>query len=269
MPIVVTYPPSGAPFGPGFLIQFNTTTIGPFQDPSWRVIWTPDDGFDGEVLNWTYSTADPHAVFTEFWQQRGQVPLQTAHAKQGTTGHLVVSLFSAAIESETITVPVQAEWLIGNQFQLGQATQESGALTPTQAQQLEQTHESTYPAVSLDALTLSELTAGPQGGVVAAQLALWIFGVIVRIATVPPEFRVDTADGDYWVRSLAVVRIYRGSDLWKRVPVHTSSKMISFVDEGLIVAVASITTLQWLAQISIQVSFAEGVTGRVFLMRAP
>jgi hypothetical protein len=94
-------------------------------------------------------------------------------------------------------------------------------------------------------------------------------GVIVRIATVPPEFHVNTADGDYWTKGLAVVRIYRGTDLWKRVPVHTSSKLITFVDEGLVAAVTSVLPLQWLLQISVQVSFTEGVTGQVFLMNAP
>lgn len=148
-------------------------------------------------------------------------------------------------------------------------TQQDGALSPLQAQQLEETHASTFPAISMDALLLEEITNGPQGGFAAAQLAFWIMGVIVRIASVPPEFRVNTADGDYWVRSLAVVRIYRGSDLWKRVPVHTSSKLIDFTEEGIVSAVAANLPLQWLLQISVQVSFAEGVTGQVFLMRNP
>lgn len=145
-------------------------------------------------------------------------------------------------------------------------TTTGGALTEEQSLQLSETHASTFPTISMDALTLQELTAGPQGGVVAAQLLTWIMGVIVRIAEVPPEFHVNTADGLYWTRSLAVVRIYRGSDLWKRVPVHTESKIITFIDEGLTSAVAAVLPLQWLLQISVQVTFAEGVTGQVFLM---
>lgn len=269
MPIVVSQPPSGAPFGPGFQFTVSTTTIGPFQDPSWRVEWTPDDGFDGEILHWTYAAGDPHTSFSAIFQQLGQIPLQTTHAKQGTTGHLKIALFSGAIESETTSIPVTAEWQIGNLFQLGQKVGQSGALTPVQADQLQQTHESVFPAISMDSLTLQELTSGPQGGFVAAQLAVWIMGVIVRIATVPEDYRVNTADGDYWVRSLAVVRIYRGSDLWKRVPVHTSSKLIDFTEEGLVSAVAANLPLQWLLQISVQVTFAPGVTGQVFLMRNP
>lgn len=148
-------------------------------------------------------------------------------------------------------------------------TTTGGVFTPEQSQQLEETHAQSWLSTTIDALTLSEISDGPQGGVVAANLAFWIFGVIVRIATVPPEFHVNTADGDYWTRSLAVVRIYRGIDLWKRVPVHTSSKIVSFVEEGLVVAVSSATMTQWLTQISVQVSFAEGVTGQVFLMRTP
>lgn len=269
MPLVVTTPTSGSPFGPGFQFTVSTTTIGPFNDPTWRVEWTPDDGFDGEILTWTYAAGDPHTQFSATFQQLGQIPQQTFHARQGTTGHLKVSLFSAAIESETVSIPVVAEWVIGNLFQLGQKTSSGGALTPIQSQQLEETHQSTFPTVSLDSLLLEEISSGPQGGVVAANLGAWIYGVIVRIRNVPPEFRFDTADGDYWVRSLAVVRIYRGSDLWKRVPVHTSSKIVSFVDEGLVVAVSTIVPIQWLLQISVQVSFAEGVLGQVYLMTAP
>lgn len=144
-----------------------------------------------------------------------------------------------------------------------------GALTEEQSLQLSETHASTFPAIGVASLILQELTSGPAGGVVSQNLLFWIYGVLVRIATVPPEFRVNTADNDYWVKSLAVIRIYRGADVWKRVPVHTSSKMVNFVEEGIVSAVAAILPIQWLVGLSVQVSFAEGVTGQVFLMTQP
>jgi len=205
----------------------------------------------------------------KFFPEQGQTMVPTAHAENGTQGTLTVRLMSNAVEAERTSIPVKAEWVIGALNQIGSQAPGGGALTPIQAQQLQQTHESTFPAISLDSLTLEEISSGPQGGVVAANLGAWIYGVLVRIRSVPPEFRVDTADGDYWVRSLAIVRIYRGADLWKRVPIHTSSKIVSFVDEGLVVAVSTIVPIQWLLQISVQVSIAEGVLAQVYLMSTP
>lgn len=270
MPTTIIIPPTGAPFGPGYDTQVVTTTIGPFFDPQWQIQFVPDDVNDGERIIWSTPVVDPHIPAQIPFPKGNFFGFSRPHLRSGTTGHVTANLFSNGVEVESSSVAVVSNFQDGAIAQLqAQISGPDGALTPIQAQQLLETHESTFPVVSMDALTLSEISSGPQGGVVSANLAGWIFGVIVRIASVPADYRVDTADGDYWVRSLAVVRIYRGSDLWKRVPVHTSSKLISFVDEGLVVAVASVTTLQWLLQISIQVSFAPGVTGQVFLMRTP
>lgn len=270
MPTIITTPVPNAPFGPGFTFVVQTNTIGPFNGPiTWDIHWTPDTGHDGEEIIGQYDVADPHSPFSTTFPIPAAIPRPTEHATQGTTGTFLARLLVNGDEAERASVAVRAEWLIGAQFQLGQKTGSGGALTEEQALQLQETHDSTFPAISLDALTLQELTSGPQGEFVAAQLGAWIYGVLVRIAEVPPEFRVDTADGDYWVRSLAVVRIYRGSDLWKRVPVHTSSKLISFVEEGLVTAVAAILPVQWLLQISVQVSFAPGVLGQVYLLNNP
>lgn len=270
MPTIITLPPSGGPFGSGFVLSLHSDTIGPFLPPlEWNVTWTPDITHDTEGHLAAYSTDDPHNPIVKFFPEQGVVLPTTPHAAEGSDGTLLARLVQQGVEIERASIPVRASWQIGSLYQLGQRTSSGGALTPAQSTQLEQTHASTYPTISMDALFLEEISSGPQGGVVAANLGAWIYGVIVRIATVPEDFRVDTADGDYWFRSLAVVRIYRGSDLWKRVPVHTSSKIVTFVDEGLTAAVATIVPIQWLLQISIQVSFAEGVTGQVFLMLAP
>lgn len=270
MPTVFDSPPTGAPFGPGFIVGVHSTTIGPFLPPlEWDIHWTPDNGHDGDVIFGAYDITDPHSAFSTRFPIPGAVPSPTPFAKQGTSGTLLARLVQQGVELERASLPVTAEWQIGALTQLGIKSSSGGALTEEQATQLQETWSSSFPAVSLDALTLEEISSGPQGGVVAANLGAWIYGVIVRIRSVPPEFRFDTADGDYWVRSLAVVRIYRGSDLWKRVPVHTSSKIVSFVDEGLVVAVSTIVPIQWLLQISVQVSFAEGVLGQVYLMSAP
>lgn len=268
MPIVITEPVPGSPFGVGHLVTINTDTIGPFLgDCTWNITLSDADELHS-FANFSIAVEDPH-VITSFRFEAQPFPNNFVRqgANQGDTMTLRARLLVNGTPTEQLPISVKQD-LLAWPF-VNATTTEGGALTPVQAQQLQEVHEQTFLSMAIDALLLSEITSGPQGGVVTANLAFWIFGVIVRIATVPPEFRVNTADGDYWVRSLAVVRIYRGSDLWKRVPVHTSSKMISFVEEGLVVAVSSLTMTQWLTQISIQVSFAEGVTGQVFLMRAP
>jgi len=78
-----------------------------------------------------------------------------------------------------------------------------------------------------------------------------------------------TPDGDYWVKTLAVVRIFRGSDLWMRVPIHTSDKIVPLTGEGFAAAVVEVLTNLWLLNMSVQVSFLEGVLGEVFLMHFP
>lgn len=146
---------------------------------------------------------------------------------------------------------------------------QGGGLTDTEAQQLQQTHDQTFITTLLDQLTLIPLSSGPSAGPLNANLGGWIWGVIVRIASVPPDLVADTPDGDYWFPSLAVVRLFRGADLWKRVPIHTSSKIVAFATEDVVGGIAAATLTQWLLQMSVQVTFRAGVTGEVFLMRQP
>lgn len=269
MPIIIQEPESGGGFGPGFTVDIRTDIVGPVQLPRWLIENFPSGGSEA-VREHTFVPTDPHNFEGVVFMGDQAVTRPTAPWRDGQPATLRITLLSNNQLVEETTIPVVNQETVGRVFQLSQqVTGNGGALSPIQAQQLEETHASTFPAISMDDLTLQEISSGPQGGVVSAQLGAWIMGVIVRIATVPPEFRVDTADGLYWVRSLAVVRIYRGTDLWKRVPVHTESKLITFVDEGLVTAVATIFPVQWLLQISIQVSFAQGVTGQVFLMQTP
>jgi len=145
-----------------------------------------------------------------------------------------------------------------------------GGLTDQQNQALQEIHQSTFPSDVIDALTLTNLTpGGPSPGPVNAQLVDPIFGLIIRIASLPPGLDPITPDGDYFLPTLCSVRIFRGQDLWLRVPVHTSSKIISVSSEWLQVGVASIWGSTWPLQLSLQVNFLAGVTGSVFLINIP
>jgi hypothetical protein len=269
VPIVID-PIPGSVVSPAQTLVVRSDAIGPIPPGSFIQIDLFPVGSEQPCGGWTIpiSSSVQNVKLSQEHHNR-QTMFSSPPLNGAVTMKLTISSDSGVFDDGTVTGltynPVGLLPELLRELSVGS----SGGLTDTQATQLEQTHASTFPTISMDAMLLEEISSGPQGGVVAAQLGAWIMGVIVRIANVPPEFHVNTADGDYWTRSLAVVRIYRGSDLWKRVPVHTSSKIITFVDEGLVAAVTSILPLQWLLQISVQVSFAEGVTGQVFLMSAP
>lgn len=267
MPTVIT-PPAGGVISPGISLQVVSDFIGPIEPGShWEIIilLRPEETtaerwsvpFISQVQQLTLSIANNTTSTT-------QVPLP-----DGRSIDVVAQIRSGAGVVDSGTLPSMTWQSTATLTQLLKELQGetgTGSFTEEDRALLTQTQEATFPAISMDALTLQEITSGPQGGFVASFLNVWIMGIIVRIAEVPPDLVPSTADGDYWFKSLAVVRIYRGSDLWKRVPVHTSSKLIDFVEEGLVTAVTSVLPLQWLLNMSVQVSFSEGVTGQVFLM---
>lgn len=150
-----------------------------------------------------------------------------------------------------------------------QVPTKGSGLTQEQADQLQRIDASTALTVAVDQLLLVELTSGPQGGNVSAFLNRPVFGVIVRISSLPSGLVPQTPDHDYWVPTLATVRIFRGSDIWIRAPVHTSSKIVNFQVEGLASFLAAMFTAEWILDLSLQVDFLAGVTGQVFLMNVP
>jgi hypothetical protein len=136
--------------------------------------------------------------------------------------------------------------------------------------QLQQTQQATWPQHVVDNLLTPFLGSGSADLPINANLTTPVFGVIVRLTSIPPELEAQTPDGDYWVKTLAVVRIFRGSDLWLRVPIHTSSKLINLWIEGLSLGLAdAVLQAGWLLDLTLQTTFLPGVTGDVFLMRVP
>ena len=152
----------------------------------------------------------------------------------------------------------------------GTTTQPPGGLTDAQALQLQQTQEATWPQHLVDQLTTVNLGTGSSSSPINANLGSPVFGIIVRITAVPSDLHPQTPDDNYWVTTLAVVRIFRGSDLWLRVPIHTSSKLINLWMEGLALGLAdAVLSAGWLLNLTLQTSFLPGVEGQVLLMRVP
>lgn len=275
MPISITFPPPGGHVGPGIGLQLRSDFIGPLPTGSFfrvQVYETPEP-IGGSIIvggsNKTSSVAGsvtlaPKVNTDGYQADRFVAPVD------GATVHVTAELFenpSTVIDSGT----TDAQWEsgIGQQLLPFDIEGTTGGLTPEQATQLTETHAATFTDQLLDTLTLIPLTSGPSAGPINTVLQDTVFGVIVRLASIPEELVPTTPDGDYWGKTLAVVRVFRSSDLWFRYPIHTSNRMISFATHDLVAAVTALTATQWLLNMTMQVTFLEGVTGEVFLMRFP
>lgn len=274
MPITITPTQPGAFLTPGGGIQAQTDFIGPLPaGTTWDVHLLAASPSEQEI--WTTTiVSQQHVVQTTLLTSRGDIAATSGFyvPAQAEQTRLEVNLRtpSGVIDTGIITAPWDATRGLGIQSQEQRSTSTSGGLTPDQAVQLQETHESTALNQLVDALTLQNLTpAGPSNGPINSFLPEPIFGVIVRIANVPPDLVADTPDGDYWFPTLAVVRIFRGSDLWMRVPIHTSSKIVPLLNEGVVAAVSTAIANISILNLSLQVTFRAGVTGTVFLMNFP
>lgn len=274
MPITITLPPPGGVLAPWSRIGFSSSFIGPLPSGSafvGQLYATPEPTLLSVAYDFRVPTTvtQGHVTLGIPAQGEGFSIHTDAILKEGADAHLTVELQqpgSVVIDSGTITGTWQPTTQILNQ---PRQTTGGGGLTSEQALQLSETHASTALSQLVDNLTLVSIGTAPPGGFVGSALPDTVFGVIVRITEVPPELLPNTPDGDYWVPSLAVVRIFRGTDLWKRIPIHTSTKIVGLLDESIVAAVAVATATLWLLNMSVQVSFRAGVAGQVFLMRFP
>lgn len=122
---------------------------------------------------------------------------------------------------------------------------------------------------TLDTLTLFEVTSGPTGDQVDSDFTDFFYGVIIRCTTIPDFYFPTTPDGAWYRLDLAVCTIYRGTDIEFREGIHTASWMkprpwqygSSILNETTIFGVPP--------GLHIQVNWAPGVEGRVYLMRFP
>lgn len=126
-----------------------------------------------------------------------------------------------------------------------------------------------FTGKALDQITLTEVTAGPSAGPVTSVVGFWLFGVIVRIDSLPPNAVPLAPDEGWYPFDLAVLRVFRGTDIEERFGIHTVSFLHTF--HNLYGGVVLNETLLFgnPPAMSIEVEFALGVTGQVYLMRFP
>lgn len=274
MPITITLPKPDAVIAPWSFISLASTFIGPLPVGSGYNVYfyTGTEPQPGQNVGLTtrINTQTTGVGFQVGLPSTGvTVNNDTSIAWRPSTPIKVTAILQDNVGSTLDSGTVPGEWQPTSQILAEPKSTTGGGLTQDQALELSETHAATFPEISLDALLLTQLTSGPTGQPVNANLPAWIWGVIVRIANVPADLVVNTPDGDYWTATLCVVRIFRGQDLWLRVPVHTSSKMIALTGEGIASFVTTVLTGQWILDMTLQVTWRPGVTGQVFLMRTP
>jgi hypothetical protein len=200
-------------------------------------------------------------------QQGIQVPT-------GATTRVQMLLWDGQVGTSNVLdsgqLDAKADWTTGLSPQLSKTVTTGGGLTAEQAQALDRVDQSVGIANPVGSLATPSLGVAPPGGFIGAQLPTPVFAIIVRITEVPLWLEPQTPDGDYWVKTLATVRVLRGSDLWLRVPIHTSSKFVFLWGEGLGLGLQAFGPLVgWLLDMSVQVQFGDGVAGEVLYMRVP
>ena len=274
MPITITTPLPGSPIGPGMGFNWQSDFIGPIGANSHlhATLSLDSEGiqtimFGSHQTSLTSGGMGILTVPSEQWGfgQHAQVEGQPVHLVtqlvDGSNGQLVDSG-----EAQFVWAPSSGEAIVTQEHV---ATGGTG-LSPLEAQQLDETHASTWPEHLVDQLLTADLGHGSSTSPVAGNLTTPVFGVIVRITAIPETLAPQTPDGLYFVKTLASVLIFRGSDIWLRIPIHTPSKLINLWVEGLALGlVDAVLSAGWLLNLSIQVFFLEGVEGDVLLMRTP
>lgn len=273
MTITIFQPLPNVPIGPGINVNVSSDFIGPFPTGTlWQIQVFSQTTIERVIASWSEDYFAGGGNFIH-WGTRagGRAGLAESAAHEADPVNMEISLLQAGTTVVDQVTQPQTWSPSSNLTAVIQAQQgsSSGGFTDSDRALLNQVSVATEPNFLLDALTTIELSPGITPGPVNAFLTDSTWGILVRIHSLPPDFVSHTPDADYFFPSLAVVRLFRGSDLWKRIPIHTSSKLISFVDESVVAGVTLATSTQWLLNMSVQVNFAAGVTGQVFKLRFP
>lgn len=270
MPITIINPARGV-LWPGVEILAHTDIVGPIP-LEWEWVISVLDATTEAVQLQQRSPTNGQRDLAWPWAVPGEQIIQNNSPTlvDGANVRLLVQLVDQfSVEKESLSIAVKYDTTVGLPIQLQALPQAQGGLTAEQAQQLAGTDFTNTIAQSIDALLSTELTSGPTDQPLVVELQGVTFGVIVRLTAIPDELVPQTPDNQYWVKTLATVRVFRANDLWFRVPIHTPTKIVPFAHEGLQVWVTSAELNEWLLQIRVLVDFLPGVFGQVYQMHFP
>jgi len=291
MPITITPAGPTAIVGPGLALEVRTDFVGPMPSGTvWDVVVSADAEGTQQIATFSKVFVDPFDQLQwgtdfQFWtnSQFGEWGVT-----EGTTVHILATLTEpgdTVVDSGSTTAEYSGTAGIGALIKAQTAV--GGFTSDDRAQLTTITDQMTIPVTTavgssnvalrdffsqktLDAITLAEISPGSTPDPVTADISdQWIFGVIVRITTIPVDLVGFTPDADWYLPDLAVLTIFRGTDKARRVPIHTSTHMEYPLPGYADAAVKEITLGTQPPWSSVEVDFRAGVEGRVFLMRFP
>jgi len=192
-----------------------------------------------------------------------------AQAEGGLTDTQATQLANASDNSDTnldlwstftsVTLPSLQDVLNG-------ITAAVTTFVQTTAGPVVQTLAQIFQPWSLDALFLHEITDGPTSDqVIASDIGVW-YAIIVRLTTIPANLVPITPDEAYYIEDLAVLTVYRGSDVWIRAPIHQATRL---VENGPLFIAPFFAG--WLLSIppggiNLQVDWKFGAAGQVYVL---
>ncbi len=298
MPIVFLPNPNGGSLGTGLPIRWNLPDE-PIQDGAiWRLIIF---GEGGSVNTWLEAQrqAQPPVtghIFRPFMIDNAYSVTENTDrpVTGGQQAHATVSLVTAGVVTSEATLSGTWDATSGIPLMLEQRASGQGSFTAQDRAQLQAVESRTtligevgtlaiqtpsgprlttlaeiFSRKTLDLLTLDEVTSGPTSAPVRASLALWFYGVIVRVTQIPEDMVPRTPDHQWYFPDLAVLRIFRGADLEFRRGIHTPTFMQEQPWQWGANILNEIPVLGVPPEITVAVDWREGVAGQVFLQRLP
>lgn len=295
MPITITpFEPSGV-VGPGLSIDLVTDFVGPLtSDTFWQVAITTDSEDINSGLLHNYFLNHAHVTPKFFTRDplSGFSINSTGQPNAGDTVHVLAQLVqgSTVIDSGAITATYSPTLGLGQQALVhsgktsgdftaaDRATMTTGltdilnsvtAQIETATGTVQHSLAELFTRQTLDRLTLQEITDGETFDPVSAGVDSWYFGVIVRVTTVPDALRFADTDPEWFYPDLAVLRIRRGEDVEYRKGIHTRSWLAS-APWGYNLQLLNLAFFDTPPpDTTIEVDWAFGCGGQVFLMAWP
>lgn len=277
MPITITVPGAPAFLTPQQPIQWSSDFIGPLPTGAGiEVFMFGGASFENITWNQFLPTQIPNGQFKIYDSGSIAQPFQASvPLRLNEDAKLEIFLRDQFQSGNTldqgVTGPLPWDPAAGlGQLTIAEKSSGSGGLTPSQDQALQEIHQSTVVTHLLDALTLDAMSPPGGGpGPFSRTLLTPTAGILVRMTVIDPSLISVTPDVDYWLPSLAVIRLFRGADLWHRIPVHTSSKLYYWLDENVVVGATQFVFSGWLLNMSVQVDIRANCEAEVFILHYP
>lgn len=251
MPITITLPVDGSPFGPGLLLSASSSE--PIPDPGsrrWAIAIEAEGGFP---LTQHFVFEHGNTLRQYFLINQGQFGLTLNVGLQqpihGQPYRVLVEHEDQGIVTASASTAITWDGQSGLGLQAFQqrTAAASGGFTETdralltavdgrtqligepgslQIQNSLGTVATTLSEIfsrsTLDRLTLQELTSGETCDPVRVDISFsWFHAIIVRVTTIAEDLVPKTPDHEWYFPDLAVLRIFRGADLEFRRGIHT------------------------------------------------